>query len=220
MDEGLFSKISAGIFSGDLEEMEKDTRAALAAGFRPMVIIEKGLIPGMEKLGEEFGKGEVFLPELLIGAEAMKTSLALLKPLLKPDEMKTRGTVVIGTVLGDVHDIGKNIVAWMLEGAGFNVIDLGVDVPPERFIQAIKMNSPHILALSALLTTSSHQIGKVIGQLEEQGLRDNVKVMIGGASINQAYADRVGADGYALDAAAAVVKARELTGFIAQAGKK
>jgi len=212
MDEGLFAKISACIFSGDLKAMEAHTRAALQAGCQPSVIIEKGLIPGMEKLGEDFGKGEAFLPELLIGAEAMKASLALLKPLLKSEEVKAKGTVVIGTVLGDVHDIGKNIVAWMLEGAGFNVVDLGVDVPPEKFIEAIKANSPRILALSALLTTSSHQIGKVIERLAEQGLRDNVKVLIGGASINPAYAEKVGADGYALDAVGAVVKARELLG--------
>jgi 5-methyltetrahydrofolate--homocysteine methyltransferase len=212
MDDQLFSKISACIFSGDLKEMEKNTRLALEAGFEPRSIIEQGLIPGMEKLGEDFGKGEAFLPELLIGAEAMKASLALIKPLLKSEDVKSKGTVVIGTVLGDVHDIGKNIVAWMLEGAGFNVIDLGVDVPPEKFIEAIRTNTPHILALSALLTTSSHQIGKVIERLAEQGLRDKVKVMIGGASINQAYADKVGADGYALDAVAAVVKARKLIG--------
>jgi corrinoid protein of di/trimethylamine methyltransferase len=212
MDDRLFSNISACIFSGDLKEMEKNTRLALEAGIEPMSIIEQGLIPGMEKLGEDFGKGEAFLPELLIGAEAMKASLALIKPLLKSEDVKSKGTVVIGTVLGDVHDIGKNIVAWMLEGAGFNVIDLGVDVPPEKFIEAIRTNTPHILALSALLTTSSHQIGKVIERLAEQGLRDKVKVMIGGASINQAYADKVGADGYALDAVAAVVKARKLIG--------
>lgn len=212
MDDQLFSKISACIFSGDLKEMEKNTRLALEAGFEPRSIIEQGLIPGMEKLGEDFGKGEAFLPELLIGAEAMKASLALIKPLLKSEDVKSKGTVVIGTVLGDVHDIGKNIVAWMLEGAGFNVIDLGVDVPPEKFIEAIRTNTPHILALSALLTTSSHQIGKVIERLAEQGMRDKVKVMIGGASINQAYADKVGADGYALDAVAAVVKARKLIG--------
>jgi 5-methyltetrahydrofolate--homocysteine methyltransferase len=212
MDDQLFSNISMCIFSGDQGEMEKNTRAALQAGYKPMTIIEKGLIPGMEKLGDEFGKGEAFLPELLIGAEAMKSSLALLKPLMKLEEVKSKGTVVIGTVLGDVHDIGKNIVAWMLEGVGFNIVDLGVDVPPERFIEAVKMNTPHILALSALLTTSCHQMDKVIGQLAEHGLRDNVKVIIGGASVNQTYADKIGADGYAPDAASAIVKIRELLG--------
>ena len=220
MDDQLFLKISGCIFSGDLAAMEKNTRAALDAGIAPMTVIEKGLIPGMERLGEDFSKGEIFLPELLIGAEAMRASLTLIKPLLKSEDMKSKGTVVIGTVLGDVHDIGKNIVAWMLEGAGFNVIDLGVDVAPEKFIEALKVNTPQILALSALLTTSSHQIGKVINQLVEQGLRENLKVMIGGASINQAYADKVGADGYALDAVAAVVKARELIGIQSSEGKR
>lgn len=210
MDDQLFSKISACIFSGDLAEMENNTRIALEMGLNPMSIIEDGLIPGMKKLGEDFGKGDVFIPELLIGAEAMNVSLALIKPLLKSEDLQRKGTVVIGTVLGDVHDIGKNIVAWMLEGAGFNVIDLGVDVAPGKFIEAIQTYKPHILALSALLTTSSHQIGRVIDQLAEQGLRNKVKVLIGGASINQTYADKVGADGYALDAVSAVVKAREL----------
>jgi 5-methyltetrahydrofolate--homocysteine methyltransferase len=125
MVDELFLKISACIFSGNLTEMEKNTRAALDAGFMPMSIIEIGLIPGMEKLGEDFAKGEIFLPELLIGAEAMKTSLALIKPLLKSEDIQSKATVLIGTVWGDVHDIGKNIVAWMMEGAGFNVIDLG-----------------------------------------------------------------------------------------------
>ncbi|OGR24240.1 MAG: methyltransferase [Desulfobacca sp. RBG_16_60_12] len=213
MDDQLLSEISACILSGDLTAMREKTLAALDAGFEPMGIIQHGLVPGMEKLGETFGRGEIFLPELLIGAEAMKTSLALIKPLLKSEDLKSKGTVVIGSVLGDVHDIGKNIVAWMLEGAGLNVIDLGVDVAPERFIEAIRANSPHIIALSALLTTSSHQIAKVINRIIEQGLRDDVKVMVGGAAVSQDYADQVGADGYAPDAVGAVAKARELIGI-------
>lgn len=219
MDDQLYSKISECISSGDLAAMEKYTRTALAAGIAPMIIIEKGLIPGMEKLGEDFGKGEIFLPELLIGAAAMQASLALIKPLLKSEDLKSKATIVIGTVWGDVHDIGKNIVAWMMEGAGFNVIDLGVDVAPEQFVETIKMKTPQILALSALLTTSSPQIGLVIRLLTEKGLRDKVKVIIGGASIDQAFADRVGADGYAVDAASAVTKVRELLGIHSREGK-
>jgi 5-methyltetrahydrofolate--homocysteine methyltransferase len=210
MDDQFFSKISECILSGDIAAMEINTRLALAAGIAPMTVIEKGLVPGMEKLGEYFSKEEIFLPELLIGAEAMKASLALIKPLLKAEDIKSKATVVIGTVLGDVHDIGKNIVSWLLEGAGYSVIDLGVDVAPEKFIEAIKMKKPQILALSALLTTSSPQIGTVIKRLAETGLRDNIKIIIGGASINQTYADRVGADGYAVDAVGAVEKVREL----------
>jgi 5-methyltetrahydrofolate--homocysteine methyltransferase len=219
MIDQLYSMISECISSGDLAAMERNTRAALTAGIAPMTIIEKGLIPGMEKLGNDFGKGEIFLPELLIGAAAMQASLALIKPLLKSEDLKSKATIVIGTVWGDVHDIGKNIVAWMMEGAGFNVIDLGVDVAPEKFVEAIKMKTPQILALSALLTTSSPQIGIVIRLLTEKGLRDKVKVIIGGASIDQAFAERVGADGYAVDAASAVTKARELLGIHSREGK-
>jgi 5-methyltetrahydrofolate--homocysteine methyltransferase len=212
MNHPLLSNLSESVFAGDLGETVENTHIALEAGIEPMVIIENGLIPGMEKLGEEFQKGEVFLPELLVGANAMKSSLAIVKPLLKLDEITSKGTVVIGTVLGDVHDIGKNIVTWMLEGAGFNVIDLGVDVAPEKFIQAIKTEAPQILALSALLTTSSPQIGKVIKQVEEHGLREKIKVMIGGASISQEFANKVGADGYASDAVGAVAIAKEFMG--------
>jgi 5-methyltetrahydrofolate--homocysteine methyltransferase len=219
MIDQLYSMISECISSGDLAAMERNTRAALTAGIAPMSIIEKGLIPGMEKLGDDFGKGEIFLPELLIGAAAMQASLALIKPLLKSEDLKSKATIVIGTVWGDVHDIGKNIVAWMMEGAGFNVIDLGVDVAPEKFVEAIKMKTPQILALSALLTTSSPQIGIVIRLLTEKGFRDKVKVIIGGASIDQAFAERVGADGYAVDAASAVTKARELLGIHSREGK-
>jgi 5-methyltetrahydrofolate--homocysteine methyltransferase len=220
MDGQILAKITACIFSGDLAEMEADTRAALAAGNTPVSIIEQGLIPGMEKLGQAFAKGEAFLPELLIGAEAMNTSLALIKPLLKSEDRRARGTVIIGTVLGDVHDIGKNIVAWMLEGAGFNVIDLGVDVPPERFVEGVQQHAPDIVALSALLTTSSHQIAKVVRRLAERGLRDKVKVLAGGASISAEYAEQAGADGYALDAVGAVAKARELNRESARANTR
>jgi 5-methyltetrahydrofolate--homocysteine methyltransferase len=207
-----FEKMAESVYLGNRTDAAEMTQTALKAGIKPTTIIENGLIPGMQRLGEDFSKGEIFLPEMLIGADAMKASLALIKPLLKSDETKRHGTIVIGTVLGDVHDIGKNIVAWMLEGAGFNVIDLGVDVPPERFIETIKKETPQILGLSALLTTSTHQIGVLIEELKNQGLRDNLKVMIGGASVDATYAARVGADGYAIDAVGAVAKAKELVG--------
>lgn len=216
MGDHLLSEISACIFSGDLTAMKRHTRAALGAGIEPMGIIQRGLIPGMQQLGQEFGSGQVFLPELLIGADAMKASLTLIKPLLSSEQVKAKGSVVIGSVLGDVHDIGKNIVGWMLEGAGLNVIDLGVDVAPEKFIDAVRTNAPNILALSALLTTSSPQIGRVIARLTEQGLRQEVKILIGGAAVSQAYADQVGADGYAPDAVGAVAKAQALIGLNAQ----
>jgi 5-methyltetrahydrofolate--homocysteine methyltransferase len=209
-----FSELTESVCLGDRSAAVAFTKAALEAGLKPMVIIEQGLIPGMQKLGDDFSKGEVYLPEMLIGAEAMKACLTLVKPLLKSEEVRLKGTIVIGTVLGDVHDIGKNIVAWMLEGAGFNIIDLGVDVPPEKFIEAIKKENPQILGLSALLTTSTHQIGALIDLLKNQGLRDKVKIIIGGASVDQNYANRVGADGYAPDAVSAIGKAKELTGMV------
>lgn len=209
-----FAKMTESVYLGDRTSVVQQTRAALEAGIKPITIIENGLIPGMQKLGDEFSKGEIFLPEMLIGADAMKASLALIKPLLKSDETKRKGTIIIGTVLGDVHDIGKNIVAWMLEGAGFNVIDLGVDVPTEKFVETIKKESPQVLGLSALLTTSTHQIGVLIDELKRQGLRDNLKVMIGGASVDQTYASKIGADGYAPDAVSAIAKAKELIGTI------
>lgn len=207
-----FAKIAESVFLGNRTEAVELTKSALETGIKPTSIIENGLIPGMQRLGEDFSKGEIFLPEMLIGADAMKASLVLIKPLLKADETKRHGTIVLGTVLGDVHDIGKNIVAWMLEGAGFNVVDLGVDVPPEHFVEAIKKENPQILGLSALLTTSTHQIGVLIEELKKQGLRDNLKVMIGGASVDETYAARVGADGYAIDAVGAVAKAKDLVG--------
>jgi len=212
MTDFNFAKMAENVFLGNRTETVEMTETALRAGIKPTTIIENGLIPGMQRLGEEFSKGDVFLPEMLIGADAMKASLALIKPLLKKDETKRHGTIVLGTVLGDVHDIGKNIVSWMLEGAGFNVVDLGVDVPPQQFIDIIKKENPQILGLSALLTTSTHQIGVLIEELKKQGLRDNLKVMIGGASVDATYAARVGADGYAIDAVSAVAKAKELVG--------
>jgi 5-methyltetrahydrofolate--homocysteine methyltransferase len=212
MSDAILAKLGQAIFSGDDAAAVALTEDALQHDAHPFSIIEEGLIPGMQKVGDAFHAGEIFLPEMLISAEAMKACLALLKPLLTQDESRGIGTVVIGTVLGDVHDIGKNLVSWMLEGAGFRVVDMGVDVPPETFIQAVQSEKPHIVALSSLLTTSAHQIGGVIESLKRNALREQVKVLIGGASVNQAFADRIGADGYALDAATAVSKAKELLG--------
>jgi 5-methyltetrahydrofolate--homocysteine methyltransferase len=212
MSSEIFEKLQEAVFTGDRSGAVQRTDQALKQNVAPMTIIEEGLIKGMRKLGDAFAAGDAFLPEMLIGAEAMKACLAILRPLLKNEEKKGKGTVVIGTVLGDVHDIGKNIVTWMLEGGGFQVFDLGVDVPPEKFIQNVRDVKPQVVALSSLLTTSSHQIGVVIKRLQEAGLRDTVKVIIGGASVNQTYADQMGADGYAIDAVSAVTKVKELIG--------
>jgi 5-methyltetrahydrofolate--homocysteine methyltransferase len=213
MSKKKLEDLSEAIYDGDHEATVNATEAALQEGLQPMDIIENGLIPGVQQVSDAFSANEIFLPEMLISADAMKACLAILRPLLTKEESKGIGTVVIGSVLGDVHDIGKNIVAWMLEGAGFQVIDLGVDVAPDMFAKAIVEENPQLLALSSLLTTSAHQIRMVIEHLKDKGLRNKVKVLIGGASVNQDYADKVGADGYAIDAVGGVKKAKELLGI-------
>jgi 5-methyltetrahydrofolate--homocysteine methyltransferase len=210
MGKKLFQEISKSIFAGDEENSLEYTKKALADGAKPMEIINDGLVPGVNLVSDAFSSGEIFIPEMLLSAIAMQACLTHLKPQLSSEEQKGIGTIVIGTVLGDVHDIGKNLVSWLLEGAGFRVIDLGVDVPPDKFIQAINEENPEIVALSSLLTTSAHQIGVIIDYLEKEDLRSKVKVLIGGASVNQDFSDKVGADGYAIDAASGVGKAKEL----------
>jgi methylmalonyl-CoA mutase cobalamin-binding domain/chain len=168
------------------------------------------MIPAMDEVGKRFECNEYFVPELLIAARAMKTSLELITPLLAEVGAEPVGRVVIGTVQGDLHDIGKNLVASMLEGGGFQVIDLGVDVPPERFVEAAKEKDGTIVALSALLTTTMTMMKNVIASLEKAGVRTRTKVMIGGAPITQQYADEIGADGYSDNASAAVALARKL----------
>ena len=200
------------VVNGDRDQIKDATMKALDNGLAPMAIINEGLINGMEKVGELYEAQEYFLPELLLAADAMESSLSILKPMLNDEDRSGLGTVLIGTVQGDVHDIGKNIVKWMLEGSGFQVEDLGVDVPLERFIEAVTQRQPNIIALSALLTTSAHQMKKVIDALKDKGLKQDIKVMVGGAAINQDFAERIGADGYALDAVLAVAKAKELIG--------
>lgn len=171
-------------------------------------ILEKGLIAGMSYIGEKFKKNEVYVPEVLIAARAMKAGMELLKPLLLKADIQPLGVVVIGTAKGDLHDIGKNLVSMMLEGAGFKVVDIGIDVPPEKFISAIKDNRANLVAISALLTTTMVSIKVAIDEFKKAGI--TVKTMIGGAPVTQAYADEIGANGYAPDAASAVDKAKEL----------
>lgn len=205
-----YEAIRKCIVGGDDSTIGGFTMNALEDGASPANIIENALIPGMDSVGERFSRQEAFLPELLIAADAMKASLEILRPLLSREDSRGHGRVVIGTVLGDVHDIGKNIVGWMLEGAGFQVLDLGVDVPPDRFISSIRQESPDILALSALLTTSAPQMGVVIDQIRTSGLREGIKILVGGAAVTSSYALSVGADGYAVDAVEAVRVARSL----------
>jgi len=182
----------------------------LEAGVPELEIIGQGLVSGMSAVGVKFRDGEVFLPELLLSAKTMKTALEILLPILRQQGTGFIGRVIIGTVSGDLHDIGRKIVASMLQGNGFEVIDLGIDVDPEKFVEAVRDSDAQVLGLSALLTSTMPMMEATIKALEKAGLRQKVKVMVGGASVTQAYADRIGADGYGADAVAAVEKARAL----------
>jgi methylmalonyl-CoA mutase cobalamin-binding domain/chain len=186
------------------------TRTGLRDGLGPETLLYEALIPALEEVGARFERGDFFVPEMLIAGKAMAGALDILRPLLAETGAETIGTVVIGTVKGDVHDIGKNLVNIMFEGAGFQVIDLGVQVAPEKFIAAIQEHKPDIVGFSAFLTTTMPMFKANMNALAKAGLRDSVIVMVGGAPVTQEYADVVGADGYAADASAAVVKAKEL----------
>ncbi len=186
------------------------TRAGLDAGLGPETLLYEALIPALEEVGARFERGDFFVPEMLIAGKAMAGALEILRPLLAETGAETIGTVVMGTVKGDVHDIGKNLVNIMFEGAGFLVIDLGVQVSPEKFVDAVRAHKPDIVGFSAFLTTTMPMFKANINALTKAGLREQVIVMVGGAPVTQEYADVVGADGYAADASAAVVKAKEL----------
>ncbi|MCR4414313.1 MAG: corrinoid protein [Thermoguttaceae bacterium] len=200
------------IVTGNAKKAEEVTKAALEANVNPTELLGKYMIPAMDEVGKRFECNEYFVPELLIAARAMKTALALLTPKLAEAGAKAAGRVVIGTVQGDLHDIGKNLVASMLEGAGFKVVDLGVDVPAQKFVEAAKEQEGSIVAMSALLTTTMTQMRSVLQALEAAGLRRKTKVMIGGAPITQQYCDEIGADGYSDNASGAVALARRLVG--------
>ncbi len=202
--------IFQAILEGDNTTVETGVRAALMAGFAPETILNESMIAAMDEVGRLFEEGDYFVPEMLISARAMQTGLALLKPALKTANVSSIGRVVIGTIKGDMHDIGKNLVAMMLEGAGFEVVDLGVDVAPERFVACVQENGAEIVALSALLSTTLPNMDATIAALSAAGLRQRVKVMIGGAPVTEEYARQIGADGYSPDASRAVALARSL----------
>jgi methylmalonyl-CoA mutase cobalamin-binding domain/chain len=195
---------------GNAPRVAELTNIGLADGMNPESLLYDALIPSLEEVGARFERGDYFVPEMLIAARAMQGALDILRPLLAETGAKPIGTVVIGTVKGDVHDIGKNLVNIMLEGAGFTVIDLGVNVAPETFVQQIQEHNPDVVGFSAFLTTTMPMFKANINQIEKAGLRDQVIVMVGGAPVTQEYADAVGADGYAADASTAVRKAKDL----------
>jgi 5-methyltetrahydrofolate--homocysteine methyltransferase len=200
------------IIAGEENQVEALVNKSLTEGAEPHDILINGLIAGMEIVGKSFRGGEMFLPEVLLCAEVMHKGLDIVNPLLAKSGHKGVGTVVIGTVEGDIHDIGKRIVGLLLEGTGFEVIDLGVDVKTDSFIQAVEQHKPAILGMSALLTTTMPYMGKTIDLLKEKGLRDKVKVIVGGAPVNQQFAESIGADGYAEEAGSAIEIAKKLIG--------
>jgi 5-methyltetrahydrofolate--homocysteine methyltransferase len=204
--------IREGIMDGDMNLTKEKVQEAIDAGTAPGEILQEGLVAAMAEVGKLFEEGEYFVPEMLIAARAMKAGLALLKPLLVAADVKPAGKVSAGTVKGDLHDIGKNLVCMMLEGAGFEIVDLGVDVSPEQFLKSVTEQGVDVIAMSALLTTTMPNMKVTVDALKEAGVRDKVKVIIGGAPVTDAYAAEIGADGYAPDASRAVALATSLVG--------
>ncbi len=209
----ILEDISQAVIKGNIK-VEKKTdvlvQEALDQGVSVKDVLEKGLIEGMMYIGDRFKKNEVYVPEVLIAARAMKAGMAILKPLLADSDVQPKGTIVIGTVKGDLHDIGKNLVSMMLEGAGFDVVDIGIDAKPETFIDAAKSNDGGIIAMSALLTTTMPQMKTVVDAINASDIKGKVKTIIGGAPVTQKYADEITADGFAPDAASAVDIVKEL----------
>ncbi|MGB7095773.1 MAG: corrinoid protein [Anaerolineales bacterium] len=210
--EQYLELISRAVVEGDQDSTVVNVQAALDANVDAINILQKGLIPAMSEVGRLFEGGEYFVPEMLIAARAMKSGLELIKPLLVSADIKPRGKVALGTVKGDLHDIGKNLVGIMLEGAGFAIYDLGTDISPQQFIDVIKKQEVDLIGLSALLTTTMPMMETTIQAISEAGLRSRVKIMIGGAPITKEYADKIGADGFAPDASQATKLAIDLIG--------
>ena len=202
--------IYEAVMEGDADGTATKVEAALAAGVPASDILNKGCIAAMGEVGRLFEEGEMFVPEMLIAARAMQAGMNLLKPHLAEGEITSAGKILVGTVAGDLHDIGKNLVGMMMEGAGFEVVDLGTDVKPEAFVAGVQEHAPDLIGMSALLTTTMPAMTATVEALTEAGLRDQVKVLIGGAPVTQNFADGIGADGYAPDASSATRKAKEL----------
>ncbi len=209
-DDELVEQIHDDLYNGLKEEVAEGTDILLERGWGANKILSEALVAGMTIVGIDFRDGILFVPEVLMSANAMKQGMAILKPLLSQHDKSTAGKMVIGTVKGDIHDIGKNLVCMMMEGAGFEVIDLGINVPVETYLSALEEHKPDILGMSALLTTTMPYMKVVIDTLKEKGIRDDYIVLVGGAPLNQEFGDAIGADGYCRDAAVAADMAREL----------
>jgi 5-methyltetrahydrofolate--homocysteine methyltransferase len=206
----ILQKIASNLYDGEDQEVAELVQQALDQGMDPGEILQGGLIAGMDEVGRDFKAGDLFVPEVLIAARAMHAGMGILRPLLAESDAASAGKYLISTVKGDLHDIGKNLVRMMLEGAGFETIDLGTDVGPEAFVEAVREHRPQLIGMSALLTTTMVQMRTTIEALEEAGLRDSVQIMVGGAPVTDAFAREIGADAYAADAASAVDVARGL----------
>ena len=208
----LLGKMAESLIVGNIDEVVNLTREALDGGAAPSDILDQGLLAGMDVVGQRFKAEEMFIPEVLRCAKCMHGAMEILRPLLVESGAEPIGTLVIGTVKGDLHDIGKNLVGMMFEGAGFEVVDLGIDKEPQVFVDAIKEHKAKLIGLSALLTTTMPKMGETINAIKEAGIRDQVKILVGGAPITAAFAEEIGADGYASNAASAVDKGKELMG--------
>jgi corrinoid protein of di/trimethylamine methyltransferase len=209
----LFAKMAESLIAGKVDEVSNLAQEAVDGGLSPQDILEQGLLAGMDVVGQRFKANEMFIPEVLRCAKCMHGAMEILRPLLVESGVKTAGTLVIGTVKGDLHDIGKNLVGMMFEGAGFKVIDLGIDQEPQAFVDALKDHQAELFGMSALLTTTMPKMGETINAIKEAGIRDQVKIMIGGAPVTAEFAKEIGADAYASNAASAVDTGKELLGL-------
>jgi 5-methyltetrahydrofolate--homocysteine methyltransferase len=208
----IYEDLSKSVMTGDLTGAKRLTQEALDQGFKAKDVLDKGLLPGMAVVGQRFKTGEMFMPEVLFSAKTMHLAMEILKPLLVGSDAEGLGVMVIGTVEGDLHDIGKNLVAMMMEGSGFTVVDLGTNVKSQTFVDAVKQHKPNLVGMSALLTTTMPKMKETIDALKEAGLRNRVKVMIGGAPVTAEFMSRIGADGFGINAGAAVENAKKLVG--------
>jgi 5-methyltetrahydrofolate--homocysteine methyltransferase len=206
----IVQAIFTGVLEGNAELVRQKVPEALASGLPPATILNEGMIAAMAEVGRRFEAGEYYVPEMLIAARAMKVGTGILKPYVQQGQVKAAGKVVLGTVKGDLHDIGKNLVGMMLEGAGFEILDLGTDIAPEKFVDTVRTSGANVIGMSALLTTTMTAMKDTIAALEQAGLRKRVKVIIGGAPVTESYAQQIGADGYASDASRAVALTKSL----------
>lgn len=212
MPKELLEELARRLYDGDAEGVVELTGQCLERGLEAVTILNTGLMSGMDEVGKDFQAGELFIPEIIVAARAMHAGIDLLRPLLSSEDAEARGSIVLGTVKGDLHDIGKKLVGIMMQGAGFRVIDLGHDVAPERFVQTVQEQRPELLGMSALLSTTVPMMRATIAAVQAAGIRDQVRILAGGAPLTQALADEIGADGFAADAVGAVQEARRLTG--------